>query len=213
MSKNKRFIGFIKICSILSALIMPAMVYAVNPTINFMGIKATPEECLPVLPNVSIEYHYMISYTGTMKSPYKTDVPLSCCKSFQYGCFRGANKGYVVQGCAECRPSYTVQDSLLNVASGESATYNNCVPPCSSKNYCDSGFYGCSTNGSTGCKDCPNNWDVSGPYTQLSDYGCNFVETDCYLTGDTSYEEYPGQRMDEDETGFFQLFDNCYYEK
>ena len=63
---------------------------------------------------------------------------------------------------------------------------------------CAAGYYGTSTNGSTGCTICPTSGGVGGQ----SVAGSNSAITSCYIPANTTLS---------DSTGTYQYTSNCYY--
>ncbi len=108
--------------------------------------------------------------------------------------------GYATyQVCEKCTLTCTSDTSWTTVRTGyEKRTV--CSNGCGTDEYrCAAGYYGTSTNGSTGCNKCPSSGGVDGQ----SAAGSTAI-TSCYIPKNTTLS---------DSTGKYQYTSDCYYSK
>ena len=109
----------------------------------------------------------------------------------------GSTTYYVCEKCTQTCSSTT---SWSTVKTGyEKRTV--CNNGCGTVEYrCAAGYYGASTNGSSGCTICPSSGGVAGK----SVAGSNTEITSCYIPANTPLS---------DSTGTYQYTSDCYYSK
>ncbi len=100
-------------------------------------------------------------------------------------------------GCTNCTSdvNWAAGNTGYQFKVSRSCDCNTCIE--STAYRCASGYYGTSTNGTSGCSQCPSSGGING----MSDAGSTEI-TSCYL---------PSGTTGSDSTGSWTYTDNCYY--